>query len=312
MRVLFLGTPQFAVPALQALIDRHEVCGVFTQPDRPSGRGKKLQPSPIKTLALEHNIPVFQPERIRAEENRSVVKDLNPDCIIAAAYGQLIPLWLLQCSRMLPVNIHASLLPKYRGAAPIAWSILNGEDASGVTLMVIEEALDAGSILLQERVPIPLEMTTGELSNQLSEVGARLLIRTLEELEMGALTPMPQDETKVSWAPRITKEMAPISWNKPAVEIHNQIRAMNPWPVANATFRGEKINLLRSIPGETAKSSQEPPGTLLQISGNGLSIQCGQSTVLNIIEVQRPSKGRISGREFASGARLHAGEVLFT
>lgn len=311
MRVLFLGTPQFSVPALRQLIDRYEVCGVFTQPDRPSGRGNKLQPGPVKALAQANGIPVFQPEKIRSEENRSLVRDLNPDCIIAAAYGQIIPLWLLQCSSMLPVNIHASLLPKYRGAAPIAMSILNGDDASGVTIMVIEEALDAGAILLQEKVPISLQMTAGDLTTQLSETGAQLLIEALEKLETGELKPIPQDETRVSWAPRLTKEMSPISWDKPAMEIHNKIRAMNPWPIANAIFRGEKINILRSMPGESMKLSSTLPGTLLQISGNGISIQCGQGTVLDILEVQRPSKGRISGREFASGARLHAGEVLF-
>jgi methionyl-tRNA formyltransferase len=312
MRVLFLGTPQFAVPALRRLIDRHVVCGVFTQPDRPSGRGNKLQPSPVKALAQASGIPVFQPEKIRSEETRPLLRDLKPDCIIAAAYGQIIPAWLLQCSSMFPLNIHASLLPKYRGAAPIARSILNGDDTSGVTIMVIEEALDAGAILLQEKVPISLQMTTGELTTQLSETGAQLLSEALERLETGELKPIPQDETQVSWAPRLTKEMSPISWDKPAMGIHNQIRAMNPWPIANTVFRGEKLNILRSMPGESLKLSPTAPGTLLQVSGNGISIQCGQGTVLDILEVQRPSKGRISGREFASGARLHAGEILFS
>jgi len=177
--------------------------------------------------------------------------------------------------------------------------------------MVIEEALDAGAILLQEKVPISLEMTAGELSTQLSEVGAQLLIKALEELQLGEPQTIPQDETQVSWAPRLTKEMSPISWDKPAMEIHNKIRAMNPWPIANAIFRGEKVNISRSIPGESLGLSQTMPGTLLQISGNGISIQCGQGTVLDILEVQRPSKGRTSGREFASGARLLVGDVLF-
>jgi len=208
------------------------------------------------------------------------------------------------------VNIHASLLPKYRGAAPISRAILNGDDASGVTIMVIEEALDAGAILLQKKVPISLSMTAGELSAQLSEEGAQLLIKTLEELQRSELRPIPQDETLVSWAPRFTREMSPISWDRPALEIHNKIRAMNPWPIANAIFRGEKINILRSMPRTCSELSQTLPGTLLKIFGNGISIQCGQGTVLDILEVQRASKGRVSGREFASGARLRAGEVL--
>jgi methionyl-tRNA formyltransferase len=310
MRVLFLGTPQFAVPALRELIHHHEVCGVFTQPDRPSGRGQKLQPSPIKELAQARGIPVHQPEKIRAEENRAIVEAYTPDCIIAAAYGQIIPPWLLSLSRMLPVNIHASLLPQYRGAAPISWSILNGDDFSGITTMVIEEALDAGAILLQEKVAIGLEMTAGDLTTQLSETGAHLLIKTLAAMQRGELNPIPQDAALVSWAPRFTKEMAPIHWEKPALAIHNHIRAMNPWPIANTFCHEEKIQIFRSMPREPS-GSLALPGTLLQISGNGISIQCGQGSVLNILEVQRPSKGRVSGREFAAGARLGAGEIVF-
>jgi methionyl-tRNA formyltransferase len=312
MRVVFLGTPTFAVPAFRMLLKHsYEICGVFTQPDRPSGRGHKLQPSPIKLLAQEQGIPVFQPARIRDEESRLILENCLPDFIVVVAYGQILPGWLLRIARVAPVNIHASLLPRYRGAAPIAWAILNGETVTGVTTMVVDEGLDSGPILIQQEVPIPINKTAGELAIDISNVGADLLIKTLEGLQKGTIDPIAQDTSKVSWAPRITKDMAPISWQKPALHIHNQIRGMNPWPIAHADFRGENLRIWRSMPARQSTDTPQAPGALLGHTGNGIHVQCGDGTVLEILEVQMPAKSIVTGREFANGAHLHSGEVIF-
>jgi methionyl-tRNA formyltransferase len=312
MRIVFLGTPDFAVPALQSLLDHsYEICCVFTQPDRPSGRGQKPQPSPVKTIAREKGIALFQPEKIRNEENRAILNEIRPDFVVTAAYGQILPGWLLQSARLAPVNIHASLLPRYRGAAPIPWAILNGEGITGVTTMMMQETLDSGPILLQQEAEIALEKTAGELTAELSIIGADLLIRTLDGLEKGAINPIIQDEGLVSWAPGITKEMAQISWSRPALEIHNRIRAMNPWPVAYTDFQSKRLQIWRSFPESKFSDAQVRPGTLLGFSEEGIRVQCGDGTVLNVLQLQVPGKSRVSGREFANGARLRVGDVLF-
>jgi methionyl-tRNA formyltransferase len=312
MRVVFLGTPQFAVPAFRILLENsYEICGVFAQPDKPSGRGQRMQTGPVKALAQERGIPVFQPVRIRNEENRQILEGLQPDFIVVAAYGQILPAWMLRAARIAPVNIHASMLPRYRGAAPVAWPIIHGDPATGVTTMLMHEALDAGAILLQQEVPISLHTTTGELTAELSEIGAKLLIRTLDGLQKETVRPIPQDEKGVSWAPRITKEMAEISWHKRALDIHNQIRGMNPWPVASAGFRNAHLRIWRSLPARGSTASGMAPGTFLGPSRAGIYLQCGEGTVLEILEVQLPAKGKVTGREFANGARLSPGEMIF-
>jgi len=312
MRVVFLGTPKFAVPAFQELLENsYEICGVFTQPDRPAGRGQKLQPGPVKILAQARGIPVFQPERIRLEENRPILEGLHPDFIIVAAYGQILPGWLLRAARLAPINIHASLLPRYRGAAPVPWAIINGDTVTGVTTMVIHEKLDSGPILMQREVPIPLTWTAGELAGELSGIGAHLLIKTLDAWQTNSLNPVVQDESKISWAPRITKAMAGISWGKPAIEIHNQIRGMNPWPVAYSEFHGERLHIWRSLPESLPGNTAPAPGTFLGLSNDAARVQCGAGTILDLLEAQMPAKIRVTGREFASGARLRPGDVLF-
>lgn len=311
-RVVFLGTPRFAVPAFQMLLEHsYEICGAFTQPDRPSGRGRKLQRSPIKILAQEQGIPVFQPVRIRDEENRQILEDLRPDFIIAAAYGQILPGWLLRMARIAPVNIHGSLLPRYRGAAPIAWAILNGETVTGVTTMVMHEELDSGPILMQQEVLIPINKTAGELELEISVIGANLLIKTLDGLQTGIVHPIIQDASKASWAPRITKDLAKISWQKRALEIHNQVRGMNPWPIAYAEFRGEHLRILRSLPATQSTDASKIPGAFLGLTRDGIHVQCGEGTVMEILEVQRPAKEIVSGREFSNGARLCTGDLIF-
>jgi len=311
MRVAFLGTPDFAVPALQALLDHsYEVAAVFTQPDRPAGRGHKLQAGPVKAVALQRGIPVYQPEKIRSEENRAIFGGIAADFIVTAAYGQILPGWVLRSARLVPVNVHASLLPRYRGAAPIAWAILNGDAVTGVTTMLMEEGLDSGPILLQREIPISREMTAGDLTARLSIMGADLLIQTLKELERESVHPVVQDEKLVSWAPRITKEMAQISWSSAARPIHDRIRAMNPWPGAYAFFRSERLQVWRSLPEEEGAAGAQAAGTVLGLSRDGIRVQCGEGTVLDVLEMQMPGKSRMSGRAFASGARLRPGDSI--
>lgn len=309
MRIVFLGTPEFAVPAFQRLLDKsHEIVGVFTQPDRPVGRGHKLQSTPVKSVAQTHGIPVYQPEKIRLEENRSLFEKLRPDFIGVVAYGQILPLWLLQAARFAPINIHASLLPRYRGAAPIAWAIINGETVTGVTTMIMREKLDSGPVLLRQEVPIAPDKTAGELSEELAILGADLLIRTIDS--WNTLAPMEQDESMVSWAPRITKSISRISWNNPADNIQNLIRGLNPWPGAYSEFRGAQLHIWRSQLQTENSSLKGVPGTILGISGDAVRVLCGKETVLDLLQVQLPGKSRVTGREFVNGARLHSGEVL--
>jgi methionyl-tRNA formyltransferase len=314
MRIIFLGTPVFAIPALKALIEsEHEVCAVFTQPDRRSGRGQEVHPPPVKVLALEHAIPVFQPQKIRAEENRPLIGDLNPDFLVVAAFGQILPAWLLQAAKVAPVNIHPSLLPKYRGAAPVTWAVLNGDAISGVTIMEMNEGLDTGPILLQKEFPVAEGMTGGELEKALSEIGATMLLETLEGICKGTIRPRAQDDAQASAAPRISKEMGLLDWSRVALALHNRIRALNPWPLCYSSYKGQRIQILRSRLGPSLPDSARMPGSYLGTTGDdGILLQCGTGTVLEILQVQLPSKRPVSGREFAVGARPKPGDIIFS
>jgi methionyl-tRNA formyltransferase len=311
MRVVFMGTPEFAIPSLRALIQSsYEVSAVITQPDRPAGRGHRSQPPPVKIFAQERGIPVYQPAKIRAEENRFFIQP-RPDFLVVVAYGQILPGWLLQSPAIAPVNVHGSLLPRYRGAAPAAWAIMNGDPVTGVTTMLIEERLDAGPTLLKREVPIPPTMTRGELEQVLSGIGSELLVPTLDGLARQSLQPIPQDASKASMAPKITREMARVCWNNDAVKVHNFIRALNPWPLARSEFRGESLHILRALPDSAnASPAQAVPGVFLGVTRSGIRVQCGSGTVLELLEVQLAGRNRISGRDFASGARLRPGELL--
>ncbi len=313
MRVIFLGTPEFAVPSLRVLLrSSYEVCAVFTQPDRPAGRGRKPHASPIKQLAEASGIPAFQPEKIKAEENRSVFEKYQPDFIVVVAFGQLLPAWLLRSAGIAPVNVHASLLPRYRGAAPIAWAILNGETVSGVTTMLMDEHLDTGPMLMKREVPVSDMTTGGELASQLSVVGAELLVPTLDGLRSGNLRPEAQDHSKASLAPRITKEMAEISWERRARDIHNQVRAFNPWPLSYTHFGGRRIQILRTRPESGTLDGAGAAGTFLDTTCDGIRVICGAGTVLELLELKSEGKGRVSGREFANGARLQPHTPIFS
>ncbi len=312
MRVIFLGTPEFAVPSLRALLDSsYEISAVFTQPDRPAGRGQKEQPPPVKTCALNAGIPVFQPEKIRDPENRPLLEDCRPDFIVVVAYGQILPAWILQIPRFGCVNVHGSLLPAYRGAAPVAWAILNGETVTGITTMLMDEHMDTGPMLLKKEVAIDSFMTAGELAARLADIGAELLLPTLEGLQNGTLHPVPQDGSQASLAPRITKEMALIRWDRPATAIHNQVRGLNPWPLAFAEFQGQRIQILRSSPPDGGIAQGQGTGVFLGPGDRGMRVTCGEGSVLEILEVQPAGKKRISGRDFANGARIHPGQRIF-
>jgi methionyl-tRNA formyltransferase len=310
MRVLFLGTPEFAIPSLEALQRIHQVLAVFTQPDRPAGRGQQPQPPAVKSAAERKGIPVFQPEKIRNPENQAVLESFRPDCIVVAAYGQILPAWLLQIPRLGSVNVHASLLPKYRGAAPIQWALLNGDPITGITTMLMDENLDTGPMLLKRQVEIPPAMNAGQLSARLAEVGAELLIPTLAGLESGELRPISQDDSMASLAPRITKEMARISWEQDAWSIHNRIRALNPAPLTWTDWKGNRIQILRSAPPDASRVQGYAPGTFWGAAGSAMKVVCGEGSVLEVLELQPAGRKKISGREYANGARLKAGEQL--
>jgi methionyl-tRNA formyltransferase len=305
MRVVFLGTPDFAVPSLKVLLtSSYEVVAVFCQPDKPSGRGHKLQAPPIKLQAQNAGIPIFQPDKIRAQENQPIFECLRPDFIVVVAYGQILPGWLLQAARIAPVNVHASLLPAYRGAAPITWAILNGETTSGITTMIMEETLDTGPILLKREIPIPSDMTRGELSAVLAEEAANLLIPTLNGLREGTLERVPQNSSLATWAPRIQKEMALIAWDQNAAAIHNKVRAFYPWPIAFTSCGDLKVQICKTALVEPSIEAGRPPGTFLAYTKTGFLIQCGAGTRLEVLELQPASRKRMSGRDFAVGNRI--------
>ncbi len=312
MRVIFMGTPHFAVPSLRALIaGKYEIAAVFTQPDRPAGRGQKPHASPVKELALEQDLAIHQPERVRAEEHRSLLDGLNPDFIVVVAYGQILPGWLLRSARIAPVNVHGSLLPKYRGAAPVIWALLNGERTTGITTMLMDEQLDTGPILLKREVHISEAMTAGELAQDLSRLGAEILIPTLEGLSDKTLRPVPQDNIQASWAPRVSKQQAEIKWNSPSREIHNRIRAFNPRPLAYTELGGVRLQLLQSRVAGRAAEPGGQPGRYLGKTDTGMLIQCGGGTVLEVLKLQAANRRPVSGREFANGARISSGTMLF-
>jgi methionyl-tRNA formyltransferase len=311
MRVVFLGTPEFAIPSLRELIgSRYEVVAVFTQPDRPAGRGQRLHASPVKTLAQELGIPVFTPERLRNEENRRVVEGLAPDFIVVVAYGQILPGWFLGAARVAPVNVHGSLLPRYRGAAPVIWTLLNGDTVTGVTTMWMDEHLDTGDILLRAELPVPDTMTGGELAEKLAHLGAGLILPTLDGLDAGTLRRLPQDHAQATMAPRIGKAMGSIDWKRPAREIHNLVRAFNPRPLAYTGFRGSKLQVLRSYPAPDQEPLEAASGIYLGTRGDAMRISCGGGTALDLLEVQLAGRSVVSGREFVSGARILPGTAL--
>ena len=315
MRILFCGTPQFAVPALKHLLAQtdFEIISVITQPDRPRGRGNEVSFSPVKETALAANIPVHQPEKIRAPGAQDLLQKLSPDCIVIIAYGQIIPARLLTIPKFGWINLHASLLPKYRGAAPINWAIVNGETRTGATTMRIDAGMDTGDMLLQRELEIGPAETAPELARRLSEAGAPLMVETLRGLAAGAIAPRPQDHSKVTLAPILKKEDGHIAWTRTAQEIYNRMRGFTPWPGAYITFRGQTCHLW-GVPvfkeagtGLSFHAAGAVPGTLF-VEGKNVLVSCGGTTFLRIITVKREGRKEVSAPEFANGARLKNGE----
>lgn len=306
MRIVFMGTPEFAVPSLRALLDNgYEVVGAITQPDRPAGRGHKLTPCPVKLLAQERGVQVFQFEKIKAQEGVECLRTLKPDLVVTAAFGQLLSPEILSIPRYGTVNVHASLLPKYRGSAPINWCILNGEKVAGVTTMLTDIGMDTGDMLLKAQTDVGELETAGELTQRLSEIGAKLLIDTLKFYPNGGLKSVPQNEAEASYQPMLTKEMGRIDWTKSAQEISCQVRGLNPWPCAY-TENGDgrlKIYLARPCAAEAAAE----PGTVA-VSGakEGLKIACGEGW-LEVLEMQAPNAKRMSAKAYLQGKRIEIG-----
>lgn len=306
-RLVFMGTPAFAVPILRALIHSEDnVVAVVTQPDKPAGRGKKLSPPPVKVLAQKHGIPVLQPEKIKDPAFIEKLKDLAPDLIVVAAYGKILPKEILEIPPHGCLNVHASLLPKFRGAAPINWAIISGEKETGITIMLMDEGMDTGDILLQEAIPIGPEETAGELHDCLAELGARLVVEAIRGLKEGRIAPRKQPEEGVSYAPLLRKEDGLLDFSRPAHELAALIRGLDPWPSAYTYFRGKLLKLFRPqvISGETSAA----PGEIVSLE-DGLTIATGDG-LLQVKEVQPEGKKRMSAAEFVRGYRPQIGEKL--
>ena len=309
MRIVFMGTPDFAVPSLKALGSAgHEIIGVFTQPDKPKNRGMKLQQSPVKECALGMGMPVYQPAKMRDGEALGILQELNPDLIAVAAYGKILPVDILELPRLGCVNVHSSLLPKYRGAAPINWAILNGEDETGVTIMYMAEGMDTGDILAQAKTPIDINENAAQLFERLAQMGADLLVETVKELDAGTAKAVPQDETLSSHAPMLSREQSPMDWGKTARQLHDQVRGLYPWPAATAVLDGIRCKILRTaLPGETTNKA---PGTVLQADKKGLRIACGDGEVLSILELQPDGKKAMAAPAFLLGHPIPVGATL--
>jgi methionyl-tRNA formyltransferase len=308
LKLVFCGTPAFAVPSLRALLadSYFQVAAVVTQPDRPRGRGKKTASSPVKDAALEAGVPVYQPEKIKSESSLDYFKRLAPDVVVIIAYGQIIPAALIAIPRLGWINLHGSLLPKYRGAAPINWAIINGEKVTGLTTMQIDAGLDTGPMLLKYQTGIGPDETAPDLYAQLAEAGAPLIAETLKKLDQGEITATPQDNSQATLAPPLKKEDGRIDWFLPAPKIYNRIRGLQPWPGAFTTFRGATCRIW----GKPLKpvSAGGMPGIILPTQEDGLLVICGGSTVLHVEQVQIEGRNRISDREFMNGARIAPGE----
>lgn len=309
MRVVFMGTPDFSVPTLQKIIDAgHEVVAVVTQPDKPKGRGKAMQFSPVKEVAVKHDILVLQPQRIKQnEEFYQEVKALNADVFVTVAFGQMLPQEILDLPRYGCVNVHASLLPKYRGAAPIQWVILDGETESGVTTMMTDIGIDTGDMLLKEVIQLDEKETGGSLHDKLSVIGGDLLIETLKQLEAGIITRIPQGETPTRYAKMLTKDIGKIDFTKSAVEIERLIRGLNPWPSAYTSLHGKTLKIWDANVVEV--TSEGKPGEIIAVGKKSFTVMTGEKA-LEIMELQLEGKKRMTTEAFLRGYTVEQGEVL--
>ena len=304
MNIVFMGTPDFAVPCLQKLLDAgYPVTGVFTQPDKPKGRGYKLVPPPVKELAMAHDIPVFQPASLRNDEAYELLKSCAPDLIVVVAYGKILPKRVLELPQYGCINVHASLLPRYRGAGPIQWAILNGESETGITTMYMGEGLDTGDMLEQVKTPIGENETADELYTRLSKMGAETLLVTLQKLDADALLRTPQDDSLSCYAPILDKSLCPFDFNKTARELHNQIRGLSSWPAATTTYKGKRLKVYES----RLVSMSGQPGEILDTKR--FIVACKEGA-LQLVSVQYEGGRRMNGDAFLRGRPPVSGEKL--
>jgi methionyl-tRNA formyltransferase len=310
MRIVFMGTPQFAVDSLEKLVEKgHQVVAVVTQPDKPQGRGKRLAPPPIKAKALELNLTVYQPQRINEPGFIEILKELQPEVIVVVAFGQILPQEILGLPPLGCINVHASLLPKYRGAAPIHWAIINGEEETGVTTMLMDEGLDTGPMLLKESIRINETMTMGLLHDQLAQLGANLLVETLEKLSRGQLKPEAQNDALSSYAPLLTKEHEKINWQDRKDNIHNLVRGMNPWPGAYTLLKGARLKIWETTLEKCPGGEQGKAGEIIKVTQGGVWVQTGDHPLL-LTKVQPAGKKVMSAVSFANGYGIIPGQYL--
>lgn len=302
MRIVFMGTPAFAVPSLEGLVRAgHQVVGAFSQPDRPVGRHQnQLQPTPVKVCAQSHGIPVYQPETLRDGTALAVLQKLDPELIVAAAYGRFLPNDILALPAKGCINVHSSLLPKYRGSAPINWAILNGETETGVTVQRMVHDMDAGDVILQRTTPIGEDEDAAALYDRLAAMGGELLAEAVARIEAGDASYTPQDHSRATQAPMLSRELSPVDWTRSAQAVHNQIRGLVPWPIASTdVITGDTVKLHRSaLPDRTTDAR---PGTVVAANKQGIDIACGDGRVLRILELQAPGKKRMSAADYLRG-----------
>ena len=303
MRIVFMGTPDFAAASLQKLLDEgFDVVGVFTQPDKPKGRGMELAFSPVKELALSHGLPVYQPEKMRDGTALAILQELRPDILAVVAYGRILPDELLELPRYGAVNVHGSLLPKYRGAAPIQWAVLNGDEITGVSTMYLAHDMDTGDLIYKEETPVGEFETSGELFDRLKDMGAELLAKTLRDIEAGTAPRIPQDHSKASYVKMLDKSLCPIDWNKNPRAIVKQICGLQPWPVATMELDGRTCKVFAAEYTDTR--TDRAPGSILAADGRGIEIACGEGKSLRVTELQAPGKKRMAAADYLRGHPL--------
>lgn len=307
MKIIFMGTPDFAVPCLEKLIENnHEILAVYSQPDKPVGRKQILTPPEVKVCALEHNIPVYQPTSLRSDDEIEKIASFNADVIIVVAYGKILPAGVLNASKYGAINVHASLLPKYRGAAPIQWSVLNGDKETGVSIMHMDEGLDTGDILYIDKTDIGENETSAELFDRLSNIGGNALIKVLDDIEYYYDNAIKQDDENSNYASKITKELSPIDWNKSANEIHNQVRGLQTWPCASSTLNGKNVKIHKTRMSN--KTSNE--AGLIVDNNNVITVCCGDNKCVDILELQLDGKKRMDVKSFLAGNKVEIGSII--
>ena len=299
MRILFMGTPDFAVASLRALVEAgHEICGVFTQPDKPKNRGHKMTPPPVKEYALTQNLPVYQPLKMKDGTALAIVQELQPELIVVAAYGRILPEEILQAAPYGAINVHSSILPQYRGAAPINWAILNGETVTGDTIMYMAKELDAGDIIRCAETAIDPDEDAQELTARLAELGAKTLVDVVADMSRGTVERTPQDHSRSTYAPMLDKTLSPMDFKRSAQALHNQVRGLIPWPCATMALQGKTVKVFRTQVGEETAAA---PGTVVAADKRGIAVACGDGRVLRITELQPEGGKRMAAAAYLAG-----------